>query len=484
MSTPRTQRRSSTRTSTSGIRRATTTRGCNDEPPIPFRYGDYRPIRRRYLPPDYRADARAVPVEKSVYVEAEWDPRDPVGEMRYIADAAPRARPADGRGGAGLARPRRRAARARAAGGVRRSCAACATSRAPIASPSDAAPGGMTDAKWRAGFASSRATACASTCRRRGGTCARRRGSPTDFPGHADHPQSHRPARRSQRRGHRRLEARDDGARACPNVAVKISGLGQRGQAVDRRRPTATSCCTVIDLFGVERCMFASNFPVDSLCATLRDDLRRLSRDRARLLRAQSSGALFRDNAMRIYAMRSERRREPLATRLRRRRPDGPADGQAAGVARLRGRARTTSCRRGSRPRSPPGARRPRRPPTPRATPTSCCSTCRRPRRSRRRCSARDGVASALDAAAARRRFLDGQGRQGPRVRRATARRDRLRLGRCAGVRRAAGVGHRHADGDGRRRRRRHRARRAADGATSPRASRTWARSAAASSRK
>ena len=37
----------------------------NDEPPIPFRYGDYRAIRRRYLPPDYRADARAVRASRS-----------------------------------------------------------------------------------------------------------------------------------------------------------------------------------------------------------------------------------------------------------------------------------------------------------------------------------------------------------------------------------------------------------------------------------
>ena len=36
------------------------------------------------------------------------------------------------------------------------------------------------------------------------------------------------------------------------------------------------------------------------------------------------------------------------------------------------------------------------RPPTPRAAPISCCSTCRRPTRSSRRCSAPSGVASAL----------------------------------------------------------------------------------------
>src|SRR5260221_361653 len=58
--------------------------GLNDEPPIPFRYGDYRAIRRPYLPADYLRDAAGFQIEKSVYVETEWDPADPVGEMRYV----------------------------------------------------------------------------------------------------------------------------------------------------------------------------------------------------------------------------------------------------------------------------------------------------------------------------------------------------------------------------------------------------------------
>ena len=56
----------------------------NDEPPIPFRYGDYRAIRRRYLPARLPAGRRGLQVLKTVYVETEWDPQDPVGEMRYV----------------------------------------------------------------------------------------------------------------------------------------------------------------------------------------------------------------------------------------------------------------------------------------------------------------------------------------------------------------------------------------------------------------
>ena len=45
---------------------------------------------------------------------------------------------------------------------------------------------------------------------------------------------------------------------------MKISGLGQKGVpwTVEANRPVVLAA---IELFGVERCMFASNFPVDGL---------------------------------------------------------------------------------------------------------------------------------------------------------------------------------------------------------------------------
>ena len=57
----------------------------SDERPIAFRYGDYSKLRRRYLVEDYRADTAAWRVTRAVYMEAEWDPRDPPGEMDFIA---------------------------------------------------------------------------------------------------------------------------------------------------------------------------------------------------------------------------------------------------------------------------------------------------------------------------------------------------------------------------------------------------------------
>lgn len=55
---------------------------------------------------------------------------------------------------------------------------------------------------------------------------------------------------------------------ACTNVRLKISGIGERGVHwnVERNRPIVRDA---IEIFGVERCMFASNFPVDSVVVKL-----------------------------------------------------------------------------------------------------------------------------------------------------------------------------------------------------------------------
>ena len=77
-----------------------------DPKPIPFRYGDYSSLKRNYMPPDYRRDAGALNIVKTVHAEALWDPSDPAGE-----DALARA------GRAGIRLPaclhRRRLLRAR-----------------------------------------------------------------------------------------------------------------------------------------------------------------------------------------------------------------------------------------------------------------------------------------------------------------------------------------------------------------------------------
>jgi predicted TIM-barrel fold metal-dependent hydrolase len=91
---------------------------------------------------------------------------------------------------------------------------------------------------------------------------------------------------------------------ACPNVAVKISGLGQPGQAwtVAANGPIVRD---TLAIFGVERCMFASNFPVDGLCATFDVIFSGFKAIVADLAPADQR-RLFHDNAVRTYRLESD----------------------------------------------------------------------------------------------------------------------------------------------------------------------------------
>jgi predicted TIM-barrel fold metal-dependent hydrolase len=272
----------------------------NDEPPIPFRYGDYRAIRRRYLPPDYLADAAPYRVDKSVYVEAEWNPQDPVGEMRYIEEL----RRAHGLPTVAVAQawldhddaPR-----------VLEQQAAFAFVRSVRHKPranrsaAEAAPGGTCNARWRAGYALLARHGLRFDLQTPWWHLAEAAKLAADFP---DTPiilnHTGLPADRS-------AEGIAGWKRAVkifaerPNVSVKISGIGQPSQpwTVAANRDIVR---TVIDIFGVARCMFASNFPVDSVCAsfgTVFGGFREIVAD----LTPAEQRDLFHDNAIRIYAM-------------------------------------------------------------------------------------------------------------------------------------------------------------------------------------
>ena len=73
---------------------------------IPFRYGNYDAIKRRYLPPDYREDTAARTSCQTVYVETEWNPADPIGETRYASGSGRTVRAAQRDRRPGLARSR------------------------------------------------------------------------------------------------------------------------------------------------------------------------------------------------------------------------------------------------------------------------------------------------------------------------------------------------------------------------------------------
>ena len=271
-----------------------------DDPPVPFRYGDYGAIRRRYLPPDYRADAAPIRIDQTVYVETEWDPSDPVGEMRYVESL----RRAYGLPTVAVAQAWLDHADAPAILAQQVAFAFVRSVRhKPRAnrSPAESAPGGMTDAKWRAGYAELGRNHLRFDLQTPWWHLAEATRLASDFP---DTPiilnHTGLPADRSTE-GIAGWKAAMRTLASCPNVAVKISGLGQQGKrwTVAANREIVL---TTIDYFGPSRCMFASNFPVDSICAdfhTIFGGFREIVRD----FSADEQRGLFHDNAIRIYGM-------------------------------------------------------------------------------------------------------------------------------------------------------------------------------------
>jgi predicted TIM-barrel fold metal-dependent hydrolase len=88
---------------------------------------------------------------------------------------------------------------------------------------------------------------------------------------------------------------------ACPNVAVKLSGFGT---FIHRNDPTHVSWVTgeTLALFGVGRCLWGSNFPIEKLWTGYTALLEAHLRAAAGLDEA-ARRAVFFDNACRVYRL-------------------------------------------------------------------------------------------------------------------------------------------------------------------------------------
>ena len=262
-----------------------------DHPPIPFRYGDYSALRRPYLPADYFDDVGRHLVVKTVYVETEWDPRDPVGEMFYVG----RLRRESGFPTVAVAQAwLDRGDLAATLEGLAQFDFVRGIRHKPRA-------GQMSEPRWREGFkvlARRRLRFDLQAPWTQLGEAAR---LARDFPdariilNHAG-----LPADRS-REGIAGWKAALRAFAASPNVAVKISGLGVPGQAWTAKS-NREIVLAAIDIFGIGRSMFASNFPVDGLCAGF-DAIVSGMLDIVHDFAAAEQRALFHDNAIRIYDM-------------------------------------------------------------------------------------------------------------------------------------------------------------------------------------
>ncbi len=84
-----------------------------------------------------------------------------------------------------------------------------------------------------------------------------------------------------------------------PNIAVKISGLGMldKSWTTESIRPLVLE---TLEIFGPERSMFASNFPVDKLTSDFPTLWKAFAKITERASEADRA-ALFRDNARKFY---------------------------------------------------------------------------------------------------------------------------------------------------------------------------------------
>lgn len=274
-----------------------------DVQPHEFFLGDYASLKRDYLPPDYRRDAAGHGVVKTVHVEAECRRDQQVAETRWLSEINAR----HGMPNAIVAHAWFHTSNAEEilaqqkafplVRGIRSKPVTGAHPRDSVAG----APGTMQDPNWLAGLR---------LLRKYGFTWDLRvptwhleeaaqvmRANP-DVPAVLNH--TGFPWDRSEagldlwRRGMKALAA-------CEQVSCKLSCLCLQEGAwdyEDNRRIVLEA----IDIFGIERCMFASNFPVDGL----RVSFDRMFRDFKRMtaeLSASDRRKLFHDNAARFYRL-------------------------------------------------------------------------------------------------------------------------------------------------------------------------------------
>lgn len=274
-----------------------------ENPGVSF-VGDARELKHDYLLADLLGEAGDIDVLKLVHVEANHDPADPVEETRWLQSIADRS---ESRGmpnaivaGVDLSAPN--------APALLEAHAAFANTRGvrQILNVHETALFDyvgrhfMQEPQWRAHFALLRRHDLSFDLQLYPSQMA---DAAALARAHADTPFIVNHAGMFVDRGSvAGYRAWRDGLRllaACPNVSVKISGLAMFDHewTVESFRPYVLE---TIDAFGVERAMFASNFPVDRLFGSYPA----LWHAYAAIVRDASDSekeALFRRNAERIY---------------------------------------------------------------------------------------------------------------------------------------------------------------------------------------
>lgn len=268
----------------------------------PSAFGDYAAINKTYLIDDFLADARGQNLVKAVHLDVGYDPKDPAGETRWLQQVADRH--GFPHGIVGYADLRKRDV-----GDLLDEHMQSANFRGIRQSMNfhhDAAKTYLTEPEvsrtpeWRNGFRELAKRELSFDLQLYYWQMDEFVDLAADFPDvqiilnhtgmQVDGPDHFGGWRLAMER-----------LSAAPNIACKISGLGMGNWTwtTEEFRPYVE---TAIEAFSVERCMFASNFPVDKLFSSydrIFDAFRTITAGYS----VNERLALFHDNAERFYRL-------------------------------------------------------------------------------------------------------------------------------------------------------------------------------------
>jgi predicted TIM-barrel fold metal-dependent hydrolase len=268
-----------------------------------FFMGDDTALRRDYLPEDYRRDAAGHNVLTTVHCEAEWDRADQVGETRWITQIHQRY----GFPGAIVAHAwfdtdnAEEVIAAQAAFPLVRGIRSKPVTAASPDRIEPGAPGTMQDERWLRGFALLRKYGLSWDLRVPFWHLAEAAEVARAFPdtpivlNHTGFPWDRSDEGMAVWRRQMEVLARE------PNVHVKLSEFGLKDQAWDyesNRRVVLDA----LAIFGVERAMFATNFPVAGLRIGYGDLVGAMSRMLSDMSPDQRDGFFWR-NAKAFYRL-------------------------------------------------------------------------------------------------------------------------------------------------------------------------------------
>lgn len=273
---------------------------CGDQP-VPFRYGDYSSIRKNFLVDEFKQVTANQNVVKSVHMEAEWETADPVGESKWLHELHDKTGyPHAIIGQAWFGRDDI----AQVLAGHAEYPLVRSVRQKPktVASPDEfqpGLPGSMADPKFRDGYQHLEKHNLHYDLQTPWWHLSEAADLARDFPNtiiilnHTGLPSDRSPEGINAWREAMELFA------AQPNTAVKISGM-----CVPEQKWTpelqGDIVMETIRIFGVDRCMFASNFPVDRIWATY-DEIFDGFKAITKSMSDDDRLKLFHDNAVKYY---------------------------------------------------------------------------------------------------------------------------------------------------------------------------------------